>query len=164
MEPPVGAPKHLAAMVEDPRNLLAIVGWQAPGSVGRKLQEGAQTIDIPIERYNSGKPKVELVRKPVKMKVRTFGQFSSHADGCEILGWLSYLHSVRKVFVVHGERPGSEQLAKLIERNFGVPASVPAEGSTVLLGQDKPVPVVVKAGDLCEGLAGGKGVERDEAE
>jgi len=46
------SPKHLKEMISDQRNLLAIIGWQAPGTPGRKLQEGAKIIDIPIEKLD----------------------------------------------------------------------------------------------------------------
>jgi metallo-beta-lactamase family protein len=148
-----GSPKHLAAMAEDARNLLAIVGWQAPDTVGRKLQEGATTVEIPIERFAAGgRPDVELLHRSVRMKVRTFTEFSTHADGCEILGWLSRLRSVRRVFVVHGERPGAEKLAGLIATELGVPASVPDAGDVVVLGRDPKVPLRTRGTDLCGGL------------
>lgn len=108
------APKHLNEMIEDERNMLAIVGWQAPDSVGRKLEEGAKRISIPIEDFRKGKTEVTYSEKPVKMKVKKFSGFSSHADGCEILEWLSHFPKLKEVFVIHGDKENAVGLSKVL--------------------------------------------------
>ena len=90
----VKSPKHLAAMIEDKKNLLAIVGWQAPNTPGWNLQNGAKFIDIPVSFWKEGKAETEIITKPVVMKVKKYGQFSSHADGCDIMNWLAGFNSI----------------------------------------------------------------------
>lgn len=146
------SPKHLQAMIINPKNLLAIVGWQAPGTPGRKLQEGAKTIDIPIEHWIKGKTVTKTITMPVLMKVKKYDVFSSHADGCEIMGWLADFKAVGKVFVIHGERDTTLGLADRITKNLGVPTVAP-EGDyaeTLSFNANKISPK--KTADMCKGM------------
>ncbi len=146
------APKHLLRMIEDRRNLLAIIGWQAPDSLGRKLQEGATWVTIPIEERIKGSTKITYEKKPVKMKVMTFGIFSSHADGCGILKWLSNYSKTKKIFVVHGEKMSSEKLAKAIENRVGFKAIVPKLNDKYTFSERDDYYDVQKRSGLCEDL------------
>ncbi len=143
------APRHLEAMIEDPRNLLAIVGWQAPESLGRRLQDGAKEVDITIEEYVDNKMVTRVVHKPVKMKVKKFGVFSSHADGCEIMEWLSKMTGVRKVFVTHGDEASAVKLSELINGKLGFESVAPTEGETYLLTAKDVARSPRKSGDVC---------------
>jgi metallo-beta-lactamase family protein len=151
------SPRHLEKMIDDPRNLLAIVGWQAPETLGAKMQRGAKRVAIPlIEIDEEGNRKVRYVEKSVRMQVKSFGAFSYHADGCQILTWLSHFPKVKEIFVVHGEPENAAALARFIQENLGFAASAPGLHETVPLtsrGQghaikDKPAP--------CRGLGGTK--------
>lgn len=146
------SPKHLKAMISDPRNLLAIVGWQAPGTPGRKLQEGAKSIDIPIENWINGKIVSETVTMPVLMKVKKYDVFSSHIDGCEIMGWLAGYRAIGKVFVIHGERNITLRLADRITKNLGVPAIAPAIDHTETLNFNADKSVPKKPMEMCMGM------------
>ncbi len=152
------APKHLARMIEDPRNLLVLVGWQAPGSLGRKILDGARRVDIPLEEYRNGALERTFVQRPVKMRVRFFGEFSSHADGCQLLTWLSRLSRVRKVFVVHGDKRNAARLAAEIRKRLGFPSVAPALGERFPLGEADPSLPLRKARSLCAGLDAAKGL------
>ncbi|MEI8172746.1 MAG: MBL fold metallo-hydrolase [Deltaproteobacteria bacterium] len=146
------SPRHLEKMIENPKNLLAIVGWQAPGTPGWKLQRGAKTIQIPIEEYTDGKTDMRYVEKPVRMKVKTFEVFSYHADGCQILTWLSNFSKAKEVFVVHGDRKNAPGLAGMITKKLGFKASAPELGAVYHLsgrGQDYEIR---KAPALCAGM------------
>ena len=119
------APKHLEQMIEDSRNLLLLVGWQAPGSLGRKIQEGAKSVSIPIESIQSETTTTTYSEKAVLMKVIQYS-FSSHADGRELLDYLSHFSKIKEVFVIHGDRDNALGLAKEIEDKLGFKASVPS--------------------------------------
>ena len=122
------SPKHLEKMIENPKNLLAIVGWQAPGTPGWKLQKGAKKISLPVAFDRNGNSSVEYVEKTVKMRIRTYDMFSYHADGCQILEWLSHFSKVKEVFVVHGEKENTLHFAGMISQRLGFKATAPELG------------------------------------
>ncbi len=147
------APKHLERMIEDPKNLLAIVGWQAPGSLGGKLQEGAKMVRIPIEEYIGGRKTVRYVERPVKMKVKTFSMFSSHADGCQILEWLSHFSKTKHVYVVHGDKQNALGLSRSITENLGFSSSAPSMFQSVPLRSREKDSTIKSHARVCGGLA-----------
>jgi len=157
------APRLLEVMATNPKNLLLIVGWQSPESLGRTLQEGARLVSFPIEEYERGVKTTRTVNTPVLMKVQKFDGFSSHADGAEIMNWLAHLASTRKVFVVHGEKASALGLAGAIHEQLGFNASAPAMQETVILSSETAIhkmkkPVTINAAgkrDDDVGVSGG---------
>lgn len=143
------APKHLEKMIENPKNLLAIVGWQAPDSLGRKLQDGATRVEIPIEDNIEGKIQTAYVEKPVKIKVRKYSSFSSHADGCYTLKWLSHVPKSKEVYVVHGEMESTIALRNAITAKLGFKAVAPSLGDKMYIGPDKADHFKKQSGVLC---------------
>jgi len=119
------APRHLKRMGGDPRNLLAIVGWQAPGSLGEALLTGRRRVAIPpFHLPGNGAPQPG-VETEIRMRVKRFDFFSNHADACRILTWLSRFPKTKQVFVIHGEGENTGRMAAVIERNLGFPAVAP---------------------------------------
>ena len=92
---------------------IVIVGFQAKGTTGRKIVEGAKRVRIFRENV------------AVKAKVFTIGGFSAHADQDDLLEWISNFESNPRVFVVHGEPTASEALARKIQERFNLEAHVP---------------------------------------
>ncbi|MBW1997817.1 MAG: MBL fold metallo-hydrolase [Deltaproteobacteria bacterium] len=92
---------------------IVIIGFQAQGSTGRKIVDGASHVRIFGENV------------AVKAKVFTIGGFSAHADQKGLLEWVSNFESKPKVFVVHGEPKASEALARKIRGAFGLEVYVP---------------------------------------
>ena len=74
---------------------LVIVGFQAKGTTGRKIVDGAKQVKIFRENV------------AVRAKIFTIGGFSAHADQGDLLEWISHFESNPKVFVVHGEATAS---------------------------------------------------------
>jgi metallo-beta-lactamase family protein len=146
------SPKHLKSLISNPKNLLAIVGWQAPGTPGRKLQEGAKVVEIPIENWAKGKVETETMTMPVRMRVKKYDVFSSHADGCEIMAWLAGFKTLSKVFVIHGERNTTLGLADRITKYLGVPALAPTMDYIETLCFDTAHIVPTKQADMCKGM------------
>jgi metallo-beta-lactamase family protein len=104
---------HLARRLPDPRTTVLMVGFQAAGTRGARLQEGAQVVKIHGEEV------------PVKARVATISGFSAHADEEEISRWLSSFPSPpRKTFLVHGE-PSALAAAKARMDRLGWAAQVP---------------------------------------
>ncbi len=99
---------HLERSLGRPEDCVAIVGYQAQGTLGRKLVEGYDYVKVFGER------------RRVRCKVRVFHGLSAHADYREMLDNLKHLAStVRRVFVVHGEEDPAQKFAdRLIEAGF----------------------------------------------
>jgi metallo-beta-lactamase family protein len=101
---------HLKNNIENPRNTVAIVGWQAPYTLGRRLVEKQERVKIFGEEY---------VRRA---DIEIINGFSAHADRNELLDWFRQVQNpdLEHVFVVHGEGQAPLALAEaILER--GVP-------------------------------------------
>jgi metallo-beta-lactamase family protein len=99
---------HLKNNIEDPRNTILIVGWQAPQTLGRRL----------VERQ----PEVKIFGEPYSLnaQVATINGFSAHADRSELLGWVGGLKTPPKhTYIVHGEEDASFALADALKTKLG---------------------------------------------
>jgi metallo-beta-lactamase family protein len=107
---------HLKAFAPDSRNTILFSGFQAVGTRGRDMVQGATEVKIHGEWI------------PVRARVENLSALSAHADSGELMRWLSGLKSPpRKVFIVHGEPEQSEALRRRIGRDLGWSASVPRQ-------------------------------------
>jgi len=98
---------HLANRLPDKRNAVILVGYQAEGTRGRSLVEGAPSIKM-LGRY-----------VPVAAEVVNIPAFSVHADQSEIVGWLRTAPSAPEVvYLVHGDRVATEALREKIVREL----------------------------------------------
>lgn len=99
---------HLKNNVENPRNTILIVGYQAAHTLGRRLVEKQKQIKIFGETYQ------------VKARVKTLNGFSAHANSTELADWSAAQASrVRQAFLVHGEPDQAEILAaSMRDRGF----------------------------------------------
>ena len=116
---------HLKNNVEDARNTVLIVGWQAPHTLGRRLVERQPAVRIFGQEYM------------LRANVEIINGFSAHADRNELLAYTAHLNHasgrLKHVFVVHGEQEASLALAQGI-REQGVPhVLVPEQGQEVEL-------------------------------
>lgn len=102
---------------------IVIVGFQAQGSTGRQIVDGAKTVTIFGEKI------------AVRAKVYTIGGLSSHADKGDLLKWVANFteKSKPRVFVVHGESVSSGDLAQAVTEQFGLEAYVPRWRETLRL-------------------------------
>ena len=113
---------HLAAALPDPRNTVLFVGYQAAGTRGRSLVEGA--------------PEVKMLGRmvPVRAHVAKIDSMSAHADRGEILRWLGTMPAApRRLFLVHGEPPALGALKARISDTLGWAGHAPAHLETVSL-------------------------------
>ncbi len=105
---------HLTHRLPDRRNMVILVGYQAEGTRGRALQDGASSVKM-LGHYVT--VRAEIVNIPA---------FSVHADQSEIIGWLKAATSAPEiVYVVHGDPPAAEALRGTIVRELGWNAIVP---------------------------------------
>ena len=108
---------HLRNNIEDPRNTILITGFQAENTLGRKLVEKWSQVNI------FGEP------MRVRAEIASLLELSGHADRRELLEWLAPIAPTLKgVFLVHGELPAQQALAKLIDERYRIPVTIPARG------------------------------------
>jgi metallo-beta-lactamase family protein len=113
---------HLAAALPDPRNAVLFVGFQAEGTRGRQLVDGAQSVKI----------HGQLV--PVHARVERIDSMSAHADSKEILRWLrGFKQAPTLTFLVHGEVAAMDALNASIRAELGWNTKMPAHGETIAL-------------------------------
>jgi metallo-beta-lactamase family protein len=100
-----------------PETTIIIVGFQAEGTRGRKLLEGAKEIKIRGTHY------------PVQANILEIEGLSAHGDQKDLLHWLSELESKpTKVFIIHGENQPSDELRIKIQETYGFNCKVPVMG------------------------------------
>lgn len=105
---------HLIRRLPDHNNLVLLTGYQAVGTRGRALQDGARTLRIHGQNV------------PVEAEVSTINGLSSHADMDEIMRWIGTAErKPRRVFVVHGEVEAAEHLAGRIRQETGAEVTIP---------------------------------------
>lgn len=102
---------------------IVFVGFQAQGTPGRAIIDGAKHVSV------FGEPVA------VRARVYTIGGFSAHADQREILEWVGNFRNPKlEVFVVHGEEKASLALAKLLRERLKLSVRVPQMGERLVLG------------------------------
>jgi metallo-beta-lactamase family protein len=98
---------HLALRLPDARNAVILAGFQAQGTRGRALQEGAKTIHLFGQDV------------PVNAEIVELGQFSAHAGKSELLRWLTGLTTPPKqTYLTHGEPAAAQSLQSAIREKF----------------------------------------------
>jgi metallo-beta-lactamase family protein len=106
---------HLRGALPKKRNTVLFVGYQAAGTRGRQLLEGAETVKI----------HGHLV--PVAARIERIDSMSAHADAGEIMQWLrGFTRAPRMTYIVHGEPPSQAALKARIEGELGWRVHVPA--------------------------------------
>jgi metallo-beta-lactamase family protein len=111
---------HIAQRAPDPRNAILLAGFQAEGTRGRALEEGAKTL------------RIQGADVPVAAEVVNLRQFSAHAGKSELMRWLTGLPAPpRQTYLVHGEPAASAALKSAIESTFRWRVSLPAYLQTV---------------------------------
>jgi metallo-beta-lactamase family protein len=113
---------HLKAVLPDPRNTVLFVGYQAVGTRGRSLVEGAPEVRIHGQMV------------PVRARIAKNDSMSAHADRGEIMRWLSTLpQPPKQLFLVHGELAPMDALKTAIQQRFGWTGSTPGYRDKITL-------------------------------
>ncbi|HSN18980.1 MAG TPA: MBL fold metallo-hydrolase [Gammaproteobacteria bacterium] len=113
---------HLKQRLSHRNTHLVFVGFQAAGTLGRRLVEGAREVTLWGESV------------PVAAQVHTVGGLSAHADQEALCHWYAGFKDRPRVAVVHGEPQASTALAAELRRRFGCPVTIPARGDSLDLG------------------------------
>lgn len=117
---------HLLNNLYKPESSVIFVGYQAEGTLGRRIIDGAKLVKIYGENV------------AVRAKIYTIGGFSAHADKEGLLEWMSHIKNPNlKVFVIHGEEKASTVFAEEIRNRFGYSVYVPHWGEIIDLNTMK---------------------------
>lgn len=113
---------HEREYLPDPNSTLLIVGYQAAGTVGRRLIEGAKSIEYHREKI------------PVRAKVEALYGYSAHRDGESLLEFANKAaEGAEEIFVVHAEPAAATFLVQRIRDYLGIKATAPDAGDKVTL-------------------------------
>lgn len=120
---------HLATRLGDPRTTVMFAGFQAQGTRGRSLEEGAKSVTIHGRDV------------PVRAKVCRLHGLSAHADQNELMRWLGeFQRPPAHCYLVHGEPVASEALAKRIDEELDWRVSVAQDHQVVTLMKNEEWP------------------------
>ena len=113
---------HLEHLLPEPRNAVVLTGYQAIGTRGRALVDGATQLKLHGREI------------PVRAEVLVDEEFSVHADRSELLDWLGALAPApRQVFTVHGDADSADALAREVRERLDLPARAAVLDETVSL-------------------------------
>jgi metallo-beta-lactamase family protein len=112
---------HLTRLLPDPDAIVLLVGFQAAGTRGRALLEGAKTVRIFGQEIG------------VRARVVKLDGFSAHADRDELMRWLGGFARPRALYAVHGEPQAADSFAALVRHRLGWDARVAVDGELALL-------------------------------
>lgn len=108
---------YLERYISLPETTVIIVGYQAEGTRGRKLMEGATDVKI-YGKYHE-----------VKANIVSIEGMSAHGDQNDLLNWLSELQNTpKKVFLIHGENDAADALRIKINETYGFDCTIPLMG------------------------------------
>lgn len=121
---------HLRHNIWKPGAAVVFVGFQAEGTPGRRIVDGAATVRLLSEELS------------VKARIFTIGGFSGHAGQQQILDWLSHFRNPdARIYLIHGEHSGQKTLAGLIRERFGFQVHIPDYLDECLLEKDGRVEI-----------------------
>jgi len=111
---------HLKQRLPDPKTTVMLVGFQAAGTRGRTLQNGANFLRMHGQDI------------PVRAHIETLDSLSAHADQMELLKWLGgFSRLPRQIYIVHGEPDAAEALATKLRKDRHWNAIVPKDQQTI---------------------------------
>jgi len=113
---------HLANNISRKESTIMFVGYQATGTLGRQIVDGAKTVRILGQKYK------------VKARVVQVNGFSAHADKNELLAWFEKFKAPpRRVFVVHGEPESASAFGDFLREKTGWEVTIPEYEQQIIL-------------------------------
>ena len=110
---------HLAQRLPDARNVVILAGYQAEGTLGRQLLEGAKVARIHGDQI------------PVRAEIQEVSQFSAHGDRGELVRWLSgFTAPPKQIFLVHGEPTAAQSFRGTVQEKLHWPVTIPAQNDS----------------------------------
>jgi len=95
---------HLKHTISDDRNAILITGFQAEGTLGRRILEGETRVKLHGQEFE------------VKAEVMLFNEFSAHADRQELEAYASAMSGLKNIFLVHGESHQADDLKQQLQQ------------------------------------------------
>ncbi len=118
---------HLRHNISRPESTILFVGFQAQGTLGRRIVSGESEVRIHGREYR------------VEARIEQLLGFSGHADRQGLIQWLGHFEQPpRKVFLTHGEEQAALVLQEAIQKRFGFDVSVPAYGMEHVFNDEGP--------------------------
>ena len=116
---------HLKHNLWNPNSTILFVGYQAPGTLGRRIVDGAKTVKIFGEEI------------AINARVEYIEGYSGHADQEWLMNFIySFIKKPKHIFLVHGEHEGQLVLKEKIEQDAKIPVTIPAFGEIYELNDD----------------------------
>jgi len=112
---------HFKQRIWDDRNTIIFTGYQARGTLGRILVDGARSIKLFGD---------ECV---VKCRIETLGGLSAHAGQSGLLQWIKNFSPAPRTLLVHGEPQAQDALAERLWRDQGLKVEIPARGRSIVI-------------------------------
>jgi len=105
---------YLQQLIDEPATTVLLVGYQAEGTRGRQLQDGAHEIKFFGKYY------------PVKATIKSIESLSAHADQSDLLSWMSIIKNIpENVFLIHGEPPALDAFRTKIKDIYNWNVTIP---------------------------------------
>ena len=112
---------HFKRRIWNEKNAVVIVGYQAVGTLGREIVDGAEWINLYGE---------DII---VKASIHTINGFSAHADKKAMIEWMAGIKNLKKVFIVHGEKETQKNFATSIKEELGIEARIVKNAEKIVL-------------------------------
>src|SRR6185503_9053797 len=112
---------HALRILPDPNATVVFVGYQAGGTLGRRVADGEKQVKV-LGQWIA-----------VNSQIEKIGGFSAHADWKEVLRWFEGMAAPQRVFITHGETQAAEAMANRIRERFAWNVEVPQYGTRVEL-------------------------------
>ena len=112
---------HAMDYLGNKNNILLFIGYQAFGTLGRRIYEGEKEIKIYGKKIR------------INAQIKAIGSYSAHADQPQLLNWINNVKNLKKIFIVHGENEQALEFAKAINSKFKIIADIPQLGETFYL-------------------------------
>jgi metallo-beta-lactamase family protein len=104
---------HLRQNIERPESTILFVGFQAQGTLGRRILDGDPEVRIHGRSYR------------VRARIEQLSGFSAHGDQQDLLRWVGNLRAPRRIFLTHGEEQAARALSEAIRARYGWEVSIP---------------------------------------
>ena len=112
---------HFKHRIWNEKNSIIFVGYQAVGTLGREIVEGAEWINLYGE---------DII---VKASIHTINGFSAHGDQSKILDWMLGIEKLKNIFIVHGEKEAQEIFKEQIKEKLNIDAHIVKYGEKITL-------------------------------
>ncbi len=112
---------HFKHRIWNPKNSVIFVGYQAKGTLGREIIEGAKFIEIYGERI------------AVRARIYTINGFSAHADQKELMEWAGNVKDARTIFLIHGEEEKQRIFKKVLKERLHKKVHIVKQGEIIHL-------------------------------